>query len=231
MNDDAPAAGLDPARVQQRKREIVDAAIKCLRRYGAKKVGAEDIAQAAGISRRTLYRFFAGRRQIMQAVLLRRLEAIADGVKAALRLCDGFEESLIVGTLETMRLARADRIYDTLVEDDRTLTLDDDPLDPDAPIRRLTESIWADVFAGARAQGMLRDTVDNAEALSWLIDVHELFDVRRDLSDEEVEDALRKFVLPSLIPDHRLSRNPTTPPAPRKASRRRSTSGNGGRRP
>ena len=188
------------ARIDRRRRDILDAAIKCVRRYGAKKVAVEDIAQAAGISRRTLYRFFPGRRDIMKAVVYDRLTSVAAGVKAALRLCDGFEESVVVGTVETIRLARADRIFEAIVVEDRSLTLDDDPADPDAPIRALTASIWAGVFAAARAEGMLRSAISNDEALAWLIQVHELFDVRRDLTEAQITDVLRKFVLPSLVP-------------------------------
>ena len=196
------------AKMDRRRRDILDAAIKCVRRYGAKKVAVEDIAQAAGISRRTLYRFFPGRRDIMKAVVYDRLTAVAAGVKSALRLCDGFEESILVGTVETIRLARADRIFEAIVEEDRSLILDDDPAEPGAPIRALTASIWAGVFAGARAEGMLRPTISNEEALAWLIQVHELFDVRRDLTEAQITDVLRKFVLPSLVPDDALGPSP-----------------------
>lgn len=200
----APPAG--QARVEHRRQQILDAATKCIRRYGARKVAVEDIAQAAGISRRTLYRFYPGRRDIMQAVVYGRLTILAEGVKAALRLCDGFEECVLVGTIETIRRARADKIFESIVDEDRSLTLDDDPKNPAAPIKTLTASIWADIFAEARAAGALRSTITDAEALEWLVEVHRLFDLRRELSDEEITDVLRKFVLPSLVPDVRLGR-------------------------
>jgi hypothetical protein len=34
-----------------------------------------------------------------------------------------------------------------------------------------------------------------------LIEVHRLFDLRRELTDDQIAEVLRKFVLPSLIPD------------------------------
>lgn len=206
----------DQARIEQRKRDILDAAIKCVRRYGAKKVAVEDIALAAGVSRRTLYRFFPGRREIMEAVVYDRLESIAAGVKTALQLCDGFEESVVVGTLETLRLARADKIYGALVAEDRRFLLDHDPRDRHGPIRSLSASIWSDVFASARADGVLRSTLTDEEALDWLIEVHRLLDVRTDLSDEEIADILRKYVLHSLVPDARLAEAGRHPSASRK---------------
>jgi AcrR family transcriptional regulator len=197
----------DQARISRRRREILDAATKCVRRYGAKKVAVEDIAQAAGISRRSLYRFFSGRRDIMQAVVYDRLTTLAAGVKAALKLCDGFEECVLVGTVETIHRARADKIFEALVDEDRTLTLDDDPHDPAGPIKSLSNSIWADVFETARSAGDLRPTITNEEALEWLIEVHRLFDMRHDLTDVEITDVLRKFVLPSLVPDERIGKS------------------------
>jgi AcrR family transcriptional regulator len=191
----------DPSaeKIQARERAIKDAALRCIRRHGAKKVAVEDIAIAAGVSRRTFYRSFTGRRALMEAVVLDRLREIADGVKAVLRTCEGFEESVIVGTIETMRLAKADKIYSSIVEEDNTLQFDRQPNDPSEPIESLAMSIWADTFDLARAEGVLRPTFANQEALDWLIDVHRLLALRMDLTEEEQADRLRRFVLPSLM--------------------------------
>lgn len=197
----AIASAEDIARVEERRRDILDAAVRCIRRYSVRKVAVEDIAREAGISRRTLYRLYPGRQAIMSAIVLDRLTSIATGVKAALKGCDTFEDAIVLGTVETIRLARADRIFEALVEEDHTLTIDPDPSEPDAPIRNLSKSIWINVFRKARAQGLLRAHIDDQEAMDWLIEVHRLLDLRDDLSDATIEQMVRKFVLPSLMPD------------------------------
>jgi AcrR family transcriptional regulator len=192
------------AAVEARERAIKEAALRCIRRHGVRKVAVEDIAIAAGISRRTFYRFYTGRRALMEAIVLDRLRVLAEGVKAVIRECDDFESRVIRGTVETMRLARADKIYHDLIGEDNTLTFDDHPGSPDAPREALSTSIWADVFERARAQGVLRPTITNHQARQWLIDVHRLLVMREDLSEEEQSDRLRRFVLPAFM---------TNPPA------------------
>lgn len=189
-------------RAEERRREILDATVRCIRRYSVRKVAVEDIAREAGISRRTLYRFFAGRRAIMAALVLDRLTNISEGVKAALLRCESFQDAIVAGTIETIRLARSDHIFEALVEEDHTLTIDEDPTSEDAPIRNLSKSIWIDLFRKARAEKLLRPNVQAQEAMDWLIEIHRLLDLRDDLNDSAIEDLLRKFVLPSLMPDH-----------------------------
>jgi AcrR family transcriptional regulator len=187
------------AAVEARERAIKEAALRCIRRHGVKKVAVEDIAIAAGVSRRTFYRFFTGRRALMEAIVLDRLRVLAEGVKAVIRECDDFESRVVVGSVETMRLARADKIYHDLVGEDNTLQFDEHPGSPDAPREALSSSIWAEVFERARAEGVLRPTITNHEAREWLIDVHRLLALREDWSDDEQVDRLRRFVLPALM--------------------------------
>jgi AcrR family transcriptional regulator len=197
------AAARDDA-VEARERLIKEAALRCIRRHGVRKVAVEDIAIAAGVSRRTFYRFYTGRRALMEAIVVDRLGVLAEGVKAVIRECADFESRVIRGTVETMRLAKADKIFHDLVGEDPTLQFDEDPGSPDAPRESLSSGIWADVFQRARTEGVLRPTITNHEAQEWLIDVHRLLVLREDLSEDEQADRLRRFVLPAFM---------TTPPA------------------
>jgi AcrR family transcriptional regulator len=192
------------AAVEARERAIKEAALRCIRRHGVRKVAVEDIAIAAGVSRRTFYRFYTGRRALMEAIVLDRLRVLAEGVKAVIRECDDFESRVVRGSVETMRLARADKIYHDIVGEDNTLMFDENPGSPDGPREVLSTSIWADVFERAREEGVLRPTITNHEAQEWLIDAHRLLVMREDLSEDEQADRLRRFVLPAFM---------TTPPA------------------
>ncbi|GAA3232981.1 TetR/AcrR family transcriptional regulator [Actinocorallia longicatena] len=60
---------------------IVDAAEECFTRFGVAKTTVEDVAQAAGMSRATLYRNFAGGRdELILAVFLRDVERFLDSL-------------------------------------------------------------------------------------------------------------------------------------------------------
>jgi AcrR family transcriptional regulator len=67
---------------------IIDAALRCIARWGLAKTTVEDVAREAGCSRATLYRAFPGGKEAVLAAVvdreLHRLEAaVADAVRAA----------------------------------------------------------------------------------------------------------------------------------------------------
>ncbi len=50
---------------------ILDAALQVFEQYGARRANVEDVAKAAGVSRSTLYRAYATKDDLLQAVLTR----------------------------------------------------------------------------------------------------------------------------------------------------------------
>jgi len=84
---------------------ILDAAKQCCERWGIAKVGVDDIAAAAGVSRATLYRLFPGGRDIVfDALRVRELEEfftrLKDGVVGAETLEDLLVRTIVVATHE-----------------------------------------------------------------------------------------------------------------------------------
>lgn len=177
---------------------MIDAAVKCILKYGADRISVEDIADAAGVSRRTLYRAYPTRRAIMSAVLLDRLREIARKVQAVLAKCESFEDKVVYGTLETFRLVEADKVYTSLVAADPALVRDYQHSPVAGALVQMFLSSWAKVFEDAQAEGLLRPDISLAQAEDWMLNVHILLDVRRDLSEKDCVDLLRRFVLPSM---------------------------------
>lgn len=56
----------------------MDAAIACLQRYGLEKTGMSDIACAAGVSKPTVYNYFASRDELLQSALGRAGRALGE---------------------------------------------------------------------------------------------------------------------------------------------------------
>jgi AcrR family transcriptional regulator len=195
----APSGAPGGDRAEARERDIRIAAVECIRRFGARKVSVEDIAKAAGVSRRTFYRFFPGRRAVMEAVVLDRLRIMADGVAEVIARCRDFEDAVVTASLETMHMARADRIYTSIVEEDHTLMLEQRRGGIEGPLEQLFMRNWGPVFAAARADGVLRSSLSDHEAAEWMMDMHRLLILREDLDDAQKASILRKFVLPSLV--------------------------------
>src|ERR1700761_1689695 len=61
-------AGSPPADDAEARKRIVDAALRLVDRHGAAQTTVSDIADALGITRRTVYRYFAGTEELFTAV-------------------------------------------------------------------------------------------------------------------------------------------------------------------
>jgi AcrR family transcriptional regulator len=56
----------------------MDAAIACLSRYGLEKTGVGDIASVAGVSKPTIYNYFASRDELLQSAIARAGRALGE---------------------------------------------------------------------------------------------------------------------------------------------------------
>ena len=61
-------AGSPPADDAEARKRIIDAALRLVDRRGAAQTTVSDIADALGITRRTVYRYFAGTEELFTAV-------------------------------------------------------------------------------------------------------------------------------------------------------------------
>ena len=66
---DAKAGGIPhPRTTREARKRIIDAALRLVDRRGAAQTTVSDIADALGITRRTVYRYFAGTEELFTAV-------------------------------------------------------------------------------------------------------------------------------------------------------------------
>lgn len=77
---------------------LVAAALRCFAQYGVSKTTLEDVAQTAGVSRATLYRYFPGKQALLDGVLKAELRRFAADIDAAAGQADTLEE-LVVAVL------------------------------------------------------------------------------------------------------------------------------------
>ncbi len=194
MTNVSPGKSAENARAEQ----IVDAAVVCVRKLGARKVSVEDIATQAGISRRTLYRLYPNRRAIMRAVIFHRLEKIALQIQEAMRKCKTFEDCIVTGSVLTIKIARRDDVYVSIADDDSTLVLNNPSYRKGTQVEPLFLSTWAGVFERGRKEGKIHKSLTNHQLADWLMSIHLMIQWREDLSDAEKSTLLRTFVLPSL---------------------------------
>jgi AcrR family transcriptional regulator len=64
-------------------RRILDATFAAIQDYGLTRITVEDVAQRAGLSRQTVYRYFPSKDDLIVALVSREEEKFLDGVRAA----------------------------------------------------------------------------------------------------------------------------------------------------
>jgi len=95
---------------------ILDAAQHVFEQYGARRANVEDVAKAAGVSRSTLYRAYATKDDLLQAVLTRQANeflAELDRASAGLPPRDAVVEAFCRGIALTREIPLLARLVET----------------------------------------------------------------------------------------------------------------------
>lgn len=177
---------------------ILDAAESCILEFGANKVSINDIAKRAKIGRMTVYRTFENRQAILSALVMRRMEAIATNVAAALEAASAFEQAVIDGSILTVRLADADEIWQSISKDEGAMQFDQLLLSRGSLGGLLFARTWQRTIELGRKEGLIRDALSNEQVGEWIRNMHFLLIHRADLDDDQKARFLARFALPAL---------------------------------
>jgi AcrR family transcriptional regulator len=97
---------------------ILDAAFERVHAVGLSRTTVEDVARAAGITRQTVYRYFASKDQLITMLFVREEERLLDGVRSRIDSRSEFEEGLADALLFCLRFARDHPLLDRLLATD-----------------------------------------------------------------------------------------------------------------
>jgi len=102
---------------------ILDAAFERVNAVGVSRTTVEDVARAAGISRQTVYRYFASKDRLITMLLLREEERLLAGVRAGLDGRKNFEDGLADAILFCLRFARGHPLVERVLATDAATLL------------------------------------------------------------------------------------------------------------
>lgn len=77
------------------ERRAIAATLVCIARHGLTKTAIDDVVREAGCSRATLYRYFGGRQQLVDATIASEVARIAALVQAEEALADDLEDAVV----------------------------------------------------------------------------------------------------------------------------------------
>lgn len=147
---------------------ILRAAEACIRRWGIRRISMNDVAREAGVSRGSVYRYFADRDALVQAALEQVAEQRVREAEPAVRA----QPTLAAKVAEAAVFVRM------LADDERTLGLHEHPDEPQIATLRLAGTpamferwvdFWIPFLTDARERGEVRSTLDLRRASEWIM--------------------------------------------------------------
>ncbi|MCF2533082.1 TetR/AcrR family transcriptional regulator [Yinghuangia soli] len=156
------------ARGSDTRDRIVEAATDCIRRWGIRRVSMNDVAQQAGVSRRTVYLHFADREALVLAVLTRISELTVAAVEPLVRRRATLAGQVAEAAVHVHALGPAELqlglSYRPGESEDATLLL--------AHSERAMaawHAFWIPFVEEARARGEVRADLDADRATEWIM--------------------------------------------------------------
>lgn len=184
--------------VQQR---LLDAAEKCFAQFGLTKTTMEDVAQSAGMSRATVYRYFKNRDELLLGVVEREANRTAKDLKIKLASITDPGEYIIEGIVQSLveipkRPALAMLFGPDAVGLTSRLVLSSGRL------AEIGLSLLIPVIEPAREKGVLNDNIDFDVMIEWIFRILSSYLTVPSAvsnSEDEMRQLLRSMLLPALI--------------------------------
>ena len=183
---------------KESKQVIIDAAVKCFEQYGPQRTSMDDIAEAAGISRKTLYRVFDDRPKLIQAVLLSRWAIIAKKLQKRIAAASSFEEALLEGSVTSVIDIKNDKLANDIVQRATDHTLEQFMLRGNAQVHNTNIDIWQRAIDEARKAGVIKKNLSDQRIVEIIGSMHSLL-VMRDDSPAKLREFLKDVLLPAIL--------------------------------
>lgn len=176
-----PARG----RASTEKKIVIDAAIKCFKQYGPHRTSMTDIAEAAGISRKTLYRMFEDRPSLVEQVLLTLFGVMGDKITKRVGPIDDTRKAIADGILISMEVARADKLFNEIIRKDTNYQAEQLMVRGNRATRQYMIEFWGPILDKGRAEGLIKPSLGNDRIFEMMMSIIAILLMRDDQDDAE----------------------------------------------
>lgn len=183
------------------RERLINAAEACFLRYGVMKTTVEDVAAFANVSRATVYRYFAGRDELILGVLLRDGGRFLEVLGHQLDAAQDLETAIVDGVLHTLAAVERDENLALLFAPEAAGLTTSIAGASDA-LFEMTALFLRPHFEKGLADGTLRIGLDLDDAAEWTLrSILTLITVDgpRKRTEAQLRSFLQTYLVPALI--------------------------------
>lgn len=178
---------------------IAASARNCFERYGVRKTTIDDIASDAGISRGSVYRYFANKEDVLRYVSAGEISRVNQEIRKRLPKAQDYQELLTEALLLATVVGRDNKYVRMFVE---SIEYASKSADPSTQEYVETSAVWAPLIESAMAKGEFADDLSKRDVASWLILSETLLFIKADsasFTEDELREFIRRFVVMPLF--------------------------------
>lgn len=146
---------------------IIAAALTRFERDGVSRTSMDDVAAAAGVSRKSVYYHFAKKRLLVEEILIRRAQELQDVMRAEIVFKEATFELIVTALARGIELTRQDTLTGHLVDTGEGQALHREFMQERILVIR--RSFWIPLLEAAQANNEIRSDLDLDETLTWLM--------------------------------------------------------------
>jgi AcrR family transcriptional regulator len=194
----SPSQLTAPKSADDARERIVAAAERCIDRHGIRKTTMDDVACEVGLSRPSVYRYFADRDDLLIELITRHARALLARARKSVSRHTSLPDQIVESVIYTAEHARRDPLTRHIIDPDGT-SLGRRMIASGATDMMRAE-MWDPVLDAAVANNELPPGLPRSDIHLWLGDVTLM--VMRGLEDGEGDvrryrSILRRFVVPA----------------------------------
>lgn len=186
---------------EERINEIALIAKGRFKATGLAETTLDMIAEDAGLPRPHLYRFFKNKSELVSAVIVGEVSEINARRWDEVRRLRSLERQVVRSLELAVELIEGDEFWSTLIMPGNVphtaYAASSDP-----KILKSNADYWTNILAVAKEKGELREELDSARVLNWLLGIQFMFMERREIfpTVADVGRYAKEFVVPALRP-------------------------------
>lgn len=202
----SPSQPAGPTSADDARERILAAAERCIDRHGIRKTTMDDVACEVGLSRPSVYRYFADRDDLLIELITRHARVLLGRARKSISRHTSLPDQLVEMVLYTAEHARQDPLTRHIIDPDATSL--GRRMIASGTTETMRAEMWDPVLDAAVANNELPSGLPRSDTQLWLGNVTLM--VMRGLEDGEGDvrryrSILRRFVVPAFAGANRAA--------------------------